>query len=197
MADTAVSGAVILAAGASRRWGGPKLLERIGGSTLIGRTVRVVLEAGFRPAVVVTGAWRERIAAEAAGAGAETVFNPAWERGMGTSLAAGIAHLLERRPAPAGAVVVPADLPALDPATLRELPVAAARAGLPMAAVTWEGAPLQAPAWFARSLLPELLGLDGDQGARHLLRAHPERVAALHLPAPLHDLDHPPGPGSP
>jgi len=184
-------GAIVPAAGASRRFGGIKLLEPAGGEPLLGRTVRVVLEAGFSPVVVVLGAYRERLEPALAPYPVEVVANPSWREGMGASIAAGVRAFLALAPEAAGAAVVPADLPALEPAILAALPRAAAGAGLPAAAVTWEGAPLQAPAWFSREILPELLRLEGDRGARALLRARPEAVAAVRLEAPLCDLDRP------
>ena len=51
--------AIILAAGASRRLGHPKQLVRVGGETLLGRTIRLTREAGASPIFVVLGAHRE------------------------------------------------------------------------------------------------------------------------------------------
>ena len=54
-------GAVILAAGASRRLGEPKQLLVLGGETLLERAVRVARTAGCSPVVVVLGAFGEVI----------------------------------------------------------------------------------------------------------------------------------------
>ncbi len=187
--DSVVRCAVVPAAGASRRFGGAKLLEVVGGEPLLARTLRVVLAAGFRPVVAVLGSHRERLRPIAGGPGVEIVENERWRRGMGSSIASGVAHLLGRHSGLSGVVVVPADLPTLEPAVLEALPRAAEAAALPMAAVTWPGAPLQAPAWFSREVLPELLGLRGDRGARRFLRQRPDRVATICLERPLADLD--------
>ncbi len=183
---------VIPAAGASRRYGGVKLLaDAGGGEALLARTARIALETGLGPVVVVLGAHRRELGAVLAGLAVETVHNTAWRRGMGRSIAAGIAHLGLRHPAAAGAIIVPADLPRLPAEHLRALAMGARRAVLPAAATAGPDGLLQAPAYFARELFPGLEALDGDRGARDLLRADPSRVLPVEPPFPLDDLDLP------
>ncbi len=183
------SAALILAAGAARRYGGPKLAERIQGESLLRRTVVIAVDAGLSPVVVVLGAHRDVLEPELVDLPVEVVSNPRWEEGMGTSLAAASAHLLVNHPETPGAVVIPADLPALERDHLRRLEAAARRSGLPAAATVWGGAPPQAPAWLARDLVRELLDLTADRGARDLLRSDPSRVVLVSLNRPLLDVD--------
>ncbi len=185
------SAALILAAGAARRYGGPKLAERTQGESLLRRTVGVAIGAGLNPVVVVLGAHRDVLEPELADLPVEIVHNFRWKKGMGTSLASAAAHLLARHPETPGAVVIPADLVGLERDHLRRLEAAARRSGLPAAATVWEGAPAQAPAWLDRRLLQELLELTGDRGARDLLRSDPSRVAVVSLSTPLLDVDQP------
>jgi molybdenum cofactor cytidylyltransferase len=119
--------AVVLAAGASRRFGAAnKLLASIDGRTLVERVVDALFAGGVDEIVVVTGC--DRAAVEAALAGREVRFadNPRWETGMGSSIAAGIAAL--GRDAP-GAFVVPGDLALLSPQLVAQLVAAFAAAG--------------------------------------------------------------------
>lgn len=189
--DPDPSAALILAAGAARRFGGPKLAEPIEGESLLRRTVGVAFAAGLAPVVVVLGAHRDVLEPELVGLPVEVVFNPRWEEGMGTSLAAAVGHLLEEHPETLGGIVIPADLPGLEPSHLRRLEAVARRSGLPAAATVWKGAPPQAPAWLARLLFRELLDLTADRGARDLLRSDPSRVALVSLNGPLLDVDQP------
>ena len=88
--------AIVLAAGESRRLraltaGRSKLLLRIGGLSLIERTVRTVTRIGVNRVIVVTGHDADRVAHAAAEAGAGRVMvvhAPEWELGNGCSLAA-------------------------------------------------------------------------------------------------------------
>lgn len=103
--------AVVLAAGASQRFGDDnKLLARIDGRTLIERVVNALAIGGAADIVVVTG--HDRTAVETALRGRPVRFahNANWETGMGSSIGAGIAALDESA---AGAFIVPGDVPLL------------------------------------------------------------------------------------
>ena len=68
--------AVVLAAGQSRRMGRPKLVLPWGDTTVIGRVVQALLEAGLNEIVVVTGGARRQVEAALAGLPVRPVFNP-------------------------------------------------------------------------------------------------------------------------
>ena len=192
-------GAVLLAAGASRRMGAAnKLLIEVDGVPMVAHAADAIRAAGL-PMIVVLG-WeaegvrtalsRERgsgTAPKAQGAreGAAFVEAPDWADGMGSSLAAGI------RAVPAhwsGAIVCLGDMPfitadllqslatALDRPAAVAVPVHAGQRGNPVA---W------GHAWF-----PDLALLSGDSGGRALLaRATVREIAA---DAAIHaDLDTP------
>ena len=87
-------GAVVLAAGASERFGvHNKLLVDIDGEPLIRHVVRVIIDSGIAEVVVVTGYDVARIAAALQGLALRRAHNKAWRSGMGTSVATGIAAL--------------------------------------------------------------------------------------------------------
>ncbi len=168
--------AVILAAGASRRLGEPKQLVRLGGETLLERSVRIAFEAGCHPVIVVLGASSAAILSQSVLGPAQVVLNPIWEEGMASSIRVGV----EALPPETGAVILLAcDQPAVTAGHLGRLaseapgePVASAYAGR-------HGV----PAYFPVSNFKELLQLRGDQGARHLL------AAARTLPLPGGEID--------
>ena len=79
-------GGLVLAAGAGRRFGGPKALVEVAGERWVDRAARVLREGGAEPIVVVVGAAPVEVP------GADSVVaNPAWAEGMGSSLRAGLA----------------------------------------------------------------------------------------------------------
>ena len=110
--------AVILAAGASRRFGSPKPLAAWGDTTLLGNAVRVAEGAGCDPVVVVLGGATEEIT-PAVPESAAVVWNPHWADGPGTSLAAGLRFLTAASEPPGRVVVLPVDLPLVTAADVR------------------------------------------------------------------------------
>ncbi|HEX2917812.1 MAG TPA: NTP transferase domain-containing protein, partial [Edaphobacter sp.] len=85
--------AVVLAAGASQRLGTPKQLVRIGGETLVERTVRICREAGCDPVVVVLGAAADQVRSACSLDDAMLVMNRHWQEGMASSIAQGVSAL--------------------------------------------------------------------------------------------------------
>ncbi len=178
---------ILLAAGASRRFGGPKQLARLGGETLLHRAARVAL--GCRPAgcVVVLGANATRLRRELRDLPVNPVFNRRWRSGLAGSLRAGLAAL---PPSAASALVLLADQAAIGPADL-ELLIAASRRA-PRAIVTARADALRRPPTiFPRRLFAELRRLRGDTGAKRLLSDARRRVVELEIPGAALDIDWP------
>ena len=152
---------LVLAAGAGRRYGGPKAPVVVDGERLIDRAVRVLREAGCYPVVVVLGAWVGDVPE------AEVVVNDRWAEGMASSLQAGLAALTGR----AGctrAVVTLVDLPGLTPAAVRRV----AGGGHDLALAVYDGEPGH-PVLLAREHWDGVAAsVAGDTGARRYLRAH-------------------------
>jgi molybdenum cofactor cytidylyltransferase len=169
--------ALVLGAGRSSRMGGPnKLLEKIGGRPLVRIVVEAALASRARPVLVVTGHQRERVEAALAGLPVTFVHNPHFAEGLGTSLKAGIAAL----PAQAdGAVVCLGDMPQVDGALIDRLlgafdPDKGALVVIP----TIEGKRGNPVVW-SRRFFPDLMAVEGDVGARHLIGRYAEAVAEV------------------
>jgi molybdenum cofactor cytidylyltransferase len=148
---------VVLAAGAGRRFGGPKQLARVGGRPLVEHALAAV--RGLDRVVVVLGARAEEIRAGADLTAAEVVVCPEWAEGMGASLRHGLA-------AAAGAdevVIVLADQPFITPAVVARVLAAPGDA----ARAVYEGAPGH-PVVLRRPVLARVGELRGDSGFRDL-----------------------------
>ena len=177
---------VVLAAGAGRRFGGPKAPVLVDGERLVDRAVRVLRAAGCAPVVVVLGAWVGAVP------GADVVVNADWATGMGSSLRAGLAALAPQREVDR-VVVTLVDLPGLTPTAVERL--------------IGRGSDLCAAAYDGRRRHPVLLGrrhwagvaavATGDAGAREYLDRHADEVLLVEVGdvAAGDDLDHPPGRG--
>lgn len=167
--------AVVLAAGASSRFGSPKQLAVLEGETLLARAVRMAREAGCTPVVVVLGASADAILTGCALGGVQIVINEDWAEGMGASIRVGVGALRDVE----GCVVMTCDMPAVTPAHLRAL----MGPGEVMAS-SYAGR-RGVPAYFPRAAFAGLLALRGDLGAREMLRA----AAATELPGGDMDVD--------
>jgi molybdenum cofactor cytidylyltransferase len=182
-------GAIILAAGGSSRMGTAKQLLRIGGVSLVARAARAALDSGARPIAVVVGAEAERIRAELADVPVLVVDNPDWQKGLATSVHAGMAALMRAEPGLGAVIVAPCDQPALSADTLTRLAELHRTSGK-ISAAGYNGRN-GAPAVFGKKQFAVLSSLSGDEGARRLLNAEPEAVASIEMPELGVDLDTP------
>ena len=163
---------VVLAAGAGRRFGGPKALTRTPeGVPWIALAVRMLEAAGCDRVLVVLGAEAEAARALVPST-AEVVVAARWAEGMGASLAAGLADA-----STASAVLVTlVDLPGLPvEAALRV--VGAAPGPISLRRAVYRGRPGH-PVLIGAEHLPGLAAsLAGDRGGRdHLAAAGVEEV---------------------
>ncbi|HKM88131.1 MAG TPA: molybdopterin-binding/glycosyltransferase family 2 protein [Xanthobacteraceae bacterium] len=183
--------ALVLAAGRSSRMGGPnKLLAEIGGRPLVRIVVETALASRARPVIVVTGHQSDRVVAALAGLPVEFVHNADFADGLGTSLRAGIAAL----PAQAdGVIVCLGDMPQVDAAMIDRLVGALAPdKGALIAVPTIEGQRGNPVVW-SRRFFVDLMAVEGDVGARHLIGRYSEAVVEVPLTgtAALTDIDTP------
>lgn len=178
-------GAVILAAGKASRFGAPKQLLTLDGETLLDRACRVAIEAGCNPVLRVLGGHADEILRRSCPGGVETWVHPGWQCGMGSSLAAGITHLLELAPELDAAVVLLADQPAVTPELIGELKNLL-QTGQPV--LCDYGGVTGPPAMFPRTHFMELTACAGDRGAKAAAGPNPALVS---FPDGRWDLDTP------
>jgi molybdenum cofactor cytidylyltransferase len=184
--------AVVLAAGAARRMGGSdKLLEPVGDRPMLAVAAEAAARSQADRVVVVLPPGAEARRAALAGLDVLVVEAADWAEGMAASLRAGLAAL---DPSADAVVVVLADMPevsaghvdrliaAFDPDEGREI----------CRAVAEEGSPGH-PVLFGRRFFESLRALEGDQGARAILRDAAEFVADVATPGrgAVLDLDTP------
>jgi molybdenum cofactor cytidylyltransferase len=181
--------AVVLAAGASRRFGEDnKLLARIDGRTLIEGVVRALAVGGVTDIVVVTGHDRTSIETALRGRPVRFVHNANWETGMGSSIAAGIAAVDESA---AAAFVAPGDVPLLSASLVGSLIDAWAGTERIVYPATQSGEQRNPVLW-PRRHFGALLALPPNTGAKALLQlVASECLAVVADDAALSDVDTP------
>jgi len=162
-------GAVVLAAGLSRRMGGRnKLLLDVAGAPMVARAVDAALASSARPVVVVTGA--EAAGVRAALAGRELIFvhNPEPEAGLSSSLRLGVAALGGKVD---GAVICLGDMPWVRAAHVEALIAAFAAGAERPICVPINGRKRGNPVLWPARHFAAIAALSGDEGARSLLDA--------------------------
>jgi molybdenum cofactor cytidylyltransferase len=179
---------VLLAAGASRRMGVPKQLLRHRGHTLIRHAVEAALGSTCRPVVIVLGANAEEIQPEIEGLPVKIVHNAHWTEGLSSSIRAGIEALASGADPPEAVVLTLCDHPLVCTDDFEALVTAYRSRQRPIIASQYAGT-LGVPALFARPLLPELLRLSGDSGAKQVIQRNLPSVWPVPCPHAAFDLD--------
>jgi len=157
-------GCVVLAAGAGRRFGGPKQLAEVAGRPLLAHVLD--LAAPYDP-VVVLGAHAEEVRSLVGAA--RVVVAEDWAQGQSASLRAGIAALGDVD----WALVLLGDQPFLTPEVVEA--VLAAREGADAVRAAYDGVPGH-PVLLGRRVLAEVPSLRGDAGARQALERFEVRL---------------------
>lgn len=179
--------AVVLAAGASSRFGSAKQLARIGNRPLLSLMVGRAAEIVGNGVLVVLGARAAQLTPLLSHSAASVVVNREWREGLASSIRAGIAQL----PAScSGVMLVLADQAAVTAEDLGRLASAWRRQPQHLAAALY-GATVGVPAIFPRPLFAELAELRGDVGAKTLLRRHTDRLIRVPMASAAIDIDTP------
>ncbi len=178
--------AVVLAAGAGRRFRAPKQLARWRGKPLLLHVLDALRGARVCCVRVVIGAYADRVR-PVVEAWADTqrlpwsdwdvVLNPHWREGLSTSVRAGLASLTS-----VDAALFPlADQPRVTADLLNTLIAVYEHERSPIVAPRYNGRP-GAPVLFDACLFPALNALRGDVGGRALIRDHPRWVTWVDWP---------------
>ncbi len=180
--------AVVLAAGKGSRFEGPahKLAQTLGSATVLGETLAHALASELPVIVVTTAAFAET--ARRSVAARDVVVLPEVgtagqvHLGMGFSIAAGVAA----RPDASGWVIVPGDMPMIQPATIQA--VARQLDQHPVVYAQYKGRRGH-PVGFGAELYSELATMSGDEGARRLIARYPALGLELDDAGVLLDVD--------
>lgn len=172
-------GAIVLAAGLSRRFGGPsKLLAPLAGHALLEWSLASVAVLGLKDVVVITGRDADRTNVMAGKAGFRPIHNPRYLDGMGVSLALGARSVA---PDCEGVFVCLGDMPFIDVDVFEAVADRFDPAwGKDVVVPVFEGRPGH-PVLFGQTYLEELAALGTDQGAKSVLARVRDRVCEVEV----------------
>lgn len=167
--------AIILAAGRSSRMGAPKQLLKLRGKTLIRIVAESALASSVNEVVVVTGHQHQEVSTAVRDLPVKVIFNPRHQEGQGTSLALGVKAIDENSSA---FLVLMSDQPLITASwinmVIREYKRSRCLALRPIC----NGSPGH-PVIFSHLLVRDLAALEGDQGARQVLKKLGDKVCYL------------------
>jgi molybdenum cofactor cytidylyltransferase len=181
-------GVIILAAGASVRLGKPKQLVSFRGRSLLRHAAQTALASACRPVIVVLGADAARLERELNGLPVTRVINSNWERGMSSSIGAGL------KAAPVAQtealILMVCDQPMISPQLLDRLALLHKSTGRGIVAAEYAGT-RGVPALFSRPYFAQLAALPSREGAKSIIVKHSHDVAAVPFPEGAIDIDTP------
>jgi molybdenum cofactor cytidylyltransferase len=178
---------IILAAGSAERFGSPKQLATLGGSTLVARSLGLATEVTAGRVILVTGANWQEVIDDCVPLDGFIVRNEHFSDGIGGSLAAGVRTVESVADA---VLILLCDQALITAAHLEEL------------IHTWRNSPdtivasrygdvCGVPAIFPARYFRELIDLDGDQGARKVIRKYGSTVIEVVFEDAAIDVDTP------
>jgi molybdenum cofactor cytidylyltransferase len=161
--------ALVLAAGRSRRFGARnKLLADLEGRAVLARTVAAVTAAGFDETMVVTGPDHDAIEQVLRATPVRLVRSANERDGIGLSIATGVAALGDDVE---GIAILPGDMPLMTAATLRTIAdeFVSHQGQRIVHAADGQGAQRNPVLW-PRIFFSDLMSLQGDRGAKTMIR---------------------------
>jgi CTP:molybdopterin cytidylyltransferase MocA len=170
--------AVVLAAGASSRFGSPKQLAPFAGGTMLDAVLETARAAGLDPIIAVVGADIPLPARVL------RVTNDDPSAGLSRSLQLGVAAV----PADTAAIILLGDQPTVTPRQLRDL---IRRRGSSRIVATEADGILAPPVLLEPDAFPLADRARGDRGLREILRSVRHEVSVFDLPRHAPDVDTP------
>jgi molybdenum cofactor cytidylyltransferase len=206
---------IVLAAGASERFGQPKQLLDWRGQPFVRAVAQTALDAGLSPVIVVTGAGADQVEAAVRELPVTIARNDGWQEGQASSIRAGLASLTPSAPSghlpqirikkmdadsnhplriwgrTGGGLFLLADQPHIPASVIRALVEHHTRELYPILAPLVMMEQRANPVLFDRVTFPDLLNLTGDIGGRALFSKYPVEYLPWHDDRLLLDVDKP------
>jgi molybdenum cofactor cytidylyltransferase len=181
-------GIIILAAGESSRMGIPKQLLQYSGRSLLQHSIDTATASGAQPIIVVLGSKADIIKKEIGINKIHLIVNAEWPEGMASSIRCGIKTLLELNPSTKGLIMLLCDQPHVTPDLLTDLMMTYEETGKMIVASYYRDT-FGPPVFFHRTMLPDLLLLHGDVGAKGLISQHVSEMGFISFPEGSIDID--------
>jgi len=178
---------IILAGGASSRYGKPKQVLDYHGKPFVRMVAETALQAGLKQVVVVSGAHADIVIPTLNNLPVTIIHNPDWQDGQSTSIKAGMSQLSAET---GGAIFLLVDQPQVSAELLRAL-VERHSQDLPAILAPYVFDQRTNPLLFDRVTFPHLRTLQGDTGGRQIFSKFSPRYVNWYDRRLLLDVDTP------
>ncbi|MGF7078488.1 nucleotidyltransferase family protein [Mucilaginibacter sp. UYCu711] len=168
---------IILAAGASSRLGFPKQTLLYKGKTLLEIAIEAGLKSKCRPVTVVLGSSADKIEPGIKNYNIDIIHNPDWQAGMGSSIALAIKEI-QKNEGVSQVVIMLCDQPFVTSRLIDSLLYKQQETNKKIIACTYNDT-IGVPVLFNRKLFDELTLLQGQEGAKKVLNAHPDDISTM------------------
>jgi molybdenum cofactor cytidylyltransferase len=183
-------GVVVLAAGSSSRLGQAKQLLQFQNKSLLQSVLDKLTAINFSAKVLVLGANASSILENIEPGKFVISRNHDWSEGIATSIRTGVEKALELYPQLEHVLFLLSDQPFVSVDLLKQLLVSHKEEKKEITACKYKDN-IGVPAVFSKSFFAELTALNGDQGAKKIMKQHPNKVAAVEFGLGYFDVDTP------
>ncbi len=168
---------ILLAAGFSRRFGEQdKLMHRLDNGSTVAEASAKALSQALPHALVVTREENQALQSTLAALGYHVVLNSKQNAVMADNLKLGVLAAKSKFAQATGFVIALADMPFIQPQTISKIAEQLRSAAIVQP--VFNGKPGH-PVGFSQRFTDELLAIEGDQGAREILRAHYDEIVFM------------------
>ncbi len=178
---------IILAAGNSSRFGSIKQLLRLNDKTLLQHVIDEAARAGA-PIVLVTGANASEISASIGRSKVQIVYNKDWEKGMASGIVTGVGRAIALHNDVDKIIITVCDQPLITYALFHQLYQTQSNSGKGIVACTYADT-IGTPVLFTQKYFDHLIKLQGEEGAKKLLKTYREDVDTIDFPQGYIDID--------
>ncbi len=182
---------LILAAGGSSRMGSPKQLLKWKNSNLLNHTISKAIELNLKEIIVVLGANADMIIPEIDNKEVKILINQDWENGLGSSISAGVNHILQSNSSIDGLLIMLSDQPLIEHNHYLKLIKNISSGNKAIVATKYSDSKLGVPALFDKFYFKDLIDLNSDFGAKQLISRYSENVISIENEKSRFDIDTP------
>lgn len=181
------TGIIILAAGNASRFGSAKQLLSFNNKSLLQHAIDEAATAQLGSVIVVTGANAELISHSLHHHSIQIVYNEHWQQGMASSIVAGLSKMVLNKDINEVIITV-CDQPFVTAHLFTELREMKTESGKNIVACAYADT-IGTPVLFTQKYFDKLLQLQGDEGAKKLLKLFADDVVSISFPQGIIDID--------